>query len=615
MKSFKYLLIAILCGMPAANVLSKENPNIIVIYADDMGYGDCTVNNPDSKIPTPNIDRLAKEGLRFTDAHSPGTTCTASRYGLLTGICPARRGVVNGINGLGPVLEAKELTVAEMLKAQGYSTRIVGKWHLGFELVAAEGRRPGLDLSKPFVGGPLDHGFDTFLGMNSAISHAPYYYIRNRGPEALPTESTKGNKAADRDKRESYAAGELAPGFVHEEVNSTLCEEVISIIRNHSAKDGPEPLFLYYAMLEPHTPWLPEEQFAGKSGAGPYGNYVAQLDHEVGRVLQALKESGMENDTLVFFSSDNGALWPQADIKKYDHRANGPLAGGKARPQEGGHRVPFIARWPGHIPAGTKTGALINHTDMLATFAELLDVQDLDAETRIDSHSFLSVLREPDAPHQRPAMAVTERSFRDRDWKLTFNRGLGGAGPDEQNVDQASLYNLAEDLGETQDLSQTQSDKKQQLFAAYREYFAKRKLKPLAIQVAEKKKQAKARPESEPKRKNGTRQKSSNAQQNVKLSKEQQAQFAALKKEFSQRRAELQQQLEELLTDEQKQARDAAKKEALAEGKGGVKLRTAMDAALNLMPAQQKQFTELRETIRQLTREHRRKLGDFSSEQ
>ena len=232
MRTTVAFLILTLVGIAHA----AEKPHVIIIYADDMGYGDCTVNNPESKIPTPNIDRLAKEGLRFTDAHSPSTTCTASRYGLLTGINPARRGVVNGINGLGPVLEAKELTIAEMLKAQGYSTNMVGKWHLGFELAPAEGRRPVLDLSKPFVGGPLDHGFDSFLGVNSAISSGPYYYIRNRGPEVLPTESTKGTKASGRDRRETYAKSDQAPGFVHEEVNSRLCDEVIGIIQNHSAK-------------------------------------------------------------------------------------------------------------------------------------------------------------------------------------------------------------------------------------------------------------------------------------------------------------------------------------------------------------------------------------------
>ena len=607
MKPLRYLFLAILCGMPFGHLWSNEKPNIVIIYADDMGYGDCTVNNPESKIPTPNIDRLAKEGLRFTDAHSPSATCTASRYGLLTGINPARRGVVNGINGLGPVLEPEEQTVAEMLKTQGYSTNMVGKWHLGFELAPAKGRRPVLDLSKPLVGGPLDHGFDSFLGMNSAISSGPYYFIRNRGPEVLPTESTKGTKAKDRDKRETYAADDLAPGFVHEEVNSRLCDEVISIIRHHAAKNKSEPLFLYYAMLEPHTPWLPEEQFAGKSGAGPYGDYVAQLDHEIGRVLEALKESGLENDTLVFFSSDNGALWPQADIKKYDHRANGPLAGGKARPQEGGHRVPFIVRWPGRVSAGT-TDALINHTDIFATLAELLNVDDIAAEVRIDSHSFLSVLRTPDIQHERPAMAVTTRSYREDDWKLAFNRGLGGAGPDELNIDQASLYNLAEDLGETQDLSQAQPAKKSQLFAAYQEYFAKRNLKPLAIQVAEQRKNAKKQPESKPKRKTGTRRESSVGRQNAALSSEQQAQIAALKKELGERRAELQKQLDDLLTEDQKRASDAAKKKALAEGKGGVKLRTAMDKALDLTPTQQRQFNELRQKMGQLTRSHRAEL-------
>ncbi len=232
----------------------------------------------------------------------------------------------------------------------------------------------------------------------------------------------------------------------------------------------------------------------------------------------------MENDTLVFFSSDNGALWPQADIKKYEHRANGPLAGGKARPQEGGHRVPFVARWPGRIPAGTKTGALINHTDMLATLAELLDVKDLDAETRIDSHSFLPVLREPDVQHGRPAMAVTARSFREGDWKLTFDRGRRSAGADESDVDQASLYNLADDLGETRDLSQSQPERKQQLFAAYREYFADLKLKPLAIQVAEKKKNAKTQTKAAAARRAGTRPKTPNGQPDGNLSKDHQTQ-------------------------------------------------------------------------------------------
>ena len=481
-------LVLLVTGPGLAQVPAR--PNIVIILADDMGFGDCRAYNPNSKIPTPNLDRLAAEGLRFTDAHSASATCTASRYGLLTGITPARRGVVNGLNSLGSILEPQELTIAEMLKAEGFVTRMVGKWHLGFDLQKGDRRRPSLDLAQPLVGGPLDHGFDSFLGLNSAMSSGPYFYIRDRQPEALPSASIPGTKAVGLDRRLSYAAGDLAPGFVHEAVNSRLCDEVVGIIQDHAATRDSEPLFLYYAMLQPHTPWLPEQRFVGQSDAGPYGDYVVQLDHEVARVLAALETSGMAEDTLLLFSSDNGALWPEADIETYGHRANGPFAGGKARPQEGGHRVPFIARWPGQIPAGTKTDALINHSDILATIAELLHV-DLKHATAgfpdIDSYSFLSVLSAPSEPHQRPGMAVTTGSFREGSWKLTFTRGSHRQTPETRLAAQASLYNLATDPGERNDLSAAEPARKAELYRRYQDYFADAPLKPLAIQFRAKK--------------------------------------------------------------------------------------------------------------------------------
>jgi arylsulfatase A-like enzyme len=286
-----------------------SKPNIVVIYADDMGYGDCTVNNPDSKIPTPHIDQLAKEGLRFTDSHSPSATCTASRYGLLTGVNPARTGVVNGLTGLGPVIDRDEVTIADFLKNHGYIARMVGKWHLGFEL-HGDGPRKAFDFSKPLVGGPLDCGFDSFFGVRMSVSGPPYFYIRGREPVAKPTELTLGTKrdlkTNEKDTRTAYPPGEIAPGFVPAGCNATFCEEVIKIIKAHAASDGSRPLFLCYAMLEPHTPWLPGQEFLGKSRAGPYGDYIVQLDHEVGGVLQALERSGLDKDTPVVFSSDNG---------------------------------------------------------------------------------------------------------------------------------------------------------------------------------------------------------------------------------------------------------------------------------------------------------------------
>jgi arylsulfatase A len=276
---------------------AAEKPNIIVIYADDMGYGDCTVNNPESKIPTPNIDRLAKEGMRFTDAHSPSSTCTASRYGLLTGTCPVRRGVVNGLTGLGPVIDKDEVTVADFLKNHGYVTRMIGKWHLGFEMYG-DGPRKTFDFSKPLVGGPLDCGFDSFFGLTKAPSGPPYFYIRGREPAAKPTETTPGTKrdlkANGRDSRTAYAGGDIATGFVPEECNAAFSDEAVKIVNDHAESDQGKPLFLYHAMLEPHVPWLPGEEFAGKSKAGSYGDYIEQLDYEVGRVLAALNETGLE---------------------------------------------------------------------------------------------------------------------------------------------------------------------------------------------------------------------------------------------------------------------------------------------------------------------------------
>jgi len=468
MRTTVSLLILTLAGISYA----AEKPNIIIIYADDMGYGDCTVNNPDSKIPTPNIDRLAKEGLRFTDAHSPSSTCTASRYGLLTGTCPVRRGVVNGLTGLGPVIDKDEVTVADLLKDQGYVTRMFGKWHLGFQL-HGDGPRKTFDFSKPLVGGPLDCGFDSFFGLPKAPSGPPYFFIQGRNPVAKPTEETPGTKRLAKtngeDNRTAYSGGDIAPGFVPELCNSQLCDDVVRTITEHAKSDGNKPFFLYYAMLEPHVPWLPTEEFGGKSKAGPYGDYIVQLDHEVGRVLQALKESRLEEDTLVIFSSDNGAMWRSQDIEQFSHRANGQFSGTKGTAYEGGHRVPFIARWPGKVPASTVTDALINHSDLFATLADLFNVDVAKAYpgSAQDSHSFLAVLSDPPSNHQRPGMIVTPGSYRLGDWKLRFRRGGGST---DHAVGDAMLHNLSDDPAELKDVSDAHMATKNRLYAEYQAF-------------------------------------------------------------------------------------------------------------------------------------------------
>lgn len=611
MNTPKYFLFALVATVTTQGTCWAEKPNIIVIYADDMGYGDCTVNNPESKIRTPNIDRLAKAGLRFTDAHSPASTCTASRYGLLTGTNPARAGVVNGLTRLGAVIDEDEVTLADFLKDQGYMTHMVGKWHLGFEL-HGDGPRKTFDFSKPLSGGPLDCGFDYFYGLTKAPSDPPYFYIRGRMPEVEPTGHTVGTKKELKNNgkhvRTAYSAGALAPGFVHEQCNVKFCDDAVRIIKDHSAPERRKPFFLYYAMLQPHTPWLPTEQFTGKSQAGPYGDYIVQLDHEVGRVLNALKESGLEENTLVIFSSDNGAQWKEADIEKYGHRANGVFSGSKGTAWEGGHRVPFIVRWPGYVYSpGEVTDSVINHTDLFATLAELfgVDLGKTYTGSAIDSHSFLHVLEDVAYLHNRPGMAITPGSYRLGDWKLRFARGV--AASTDRAISDSVLHNLSEDPAEQNDVSSTNVDTKKRLFDKYQAFIASRKLKPLAIQVAARKSEKNSEKKRPPLR---TRTAARSVQIPENLTDEQRAKVDRVTKEYGAKIAHLQQELDNVLTEEQKQARRAGQKQALAAGKKGVNLRAAADAAAGMTAEQNKLIEKLRKEIAGLSRQRRSKLID-----
>ena len=584
-------------GLDVCSTSVIDKPNIVVIYADDMGYGDCTVNNPDSKIPTPNIDRLAKEGLRFTDAHSPHSTCTASCYGILTGTCPVRTGVVNSLTGHGPVIDDGEVTISDFLKDQGYVTRMIGKWHLGFDLHVELPRGKTFDFSKPLTGGPMDCGFDSYFGVNKSIGGPPYFLIRDRAPVAKPTDTTPGTKkdlkTNGKNPRTAYSPGDIAPGFVPEAINAKFCDEAVKIINDHAAADDGKPLFLYYAMLEPHTPLLPTAKFIGKSGAGVYGDYIVQLDYEVGRVLAALKESGLEKDTLVIFSSDNGAMWRPQDIERFGHQANGNFSGTKGTAFEGGHRVPFIVRQPGRIPASQVCDALINHTDLFATLADLFNVDLATTYPNMarDSYSFLDTLTSPDASHHRPDMIVTSGSYRLGNWKLLFKRGGGRSATPA--ISHATLHNLSSDPAEQVDLSDAHAEMKSRLFAKYQQFMADRTLKPLAVAVAEWK-QSRADRSKRPAKPHPTA-KREDSKDDVELSPTQ----------YRQRISQLRKQLDDLLTDQQKQARDAARQQAIADGKGGVRLRKAMDEALKLTPSQQPQFERLRTQIRDMTRKLR----------
>ena len=435
-----------------------ERPNIVIILVDDMGYGDAGCYNSESKIPTPNIDALAKQGLRFTDAHAPGPLCHLSRYGLMTGVYPFRARPDQWRKK--PSINAGQMTLASLLKKANYQTHMVGKWHLGFD-------ERGYD--QPMLGGPLDVGFDSFFGIRASTDIPPYYYIRDRRAVATPSKTIAANASEGWSPIQGafWRAGNIAPDLELKDVLPDFTQEAVAVINRHANKKNAgetvDPFFLYLAYPAPHTPWLPRQAFEGKSKASMYGDFTHMVDHHIGAVLTALKKNQMDEDTLVIFTSDNGPVWYEKDIQKFGHDSSGGLKGMKGDLWECGHRMPFIARWPGVTTAGTVSDATICFTDLLATFAELTK-QALPEQAGGDSFSFLpALLNEPLGDQtKRPNLVIAtgNRGFTIRvgDWKYIDILGSGGFSTPRQlkptkHGPKNQLYNLSTDPGETINLT------------------------------------------------------------------------------------------------------------------------------------------------------------------
>lgn len=442
-----FALLAAFVLVISAPAETIEKPNIILILVDDMGYGDPGCYNPASKTPTPEIDRLAAEGMRFTDAHAPGPLCHMSRYGLLTGEYPFRVRVDDWRER--PLIAEGRTTIASLLRSQGYRTHMVGKWHLGFE-------ERGYD--KPLPGGPVDRGFDSFFGIRASTDIPPYFYIRNNVAVEAPTGHIAANNSEGWSPIQGafWREGGIAPNLALEEVLPRFTEEALEVIQQAG---GQSPFFLYLALPAPHTPWLPAEAFRGKGGAGMYGEFVAMVDAMVGRVHDALASKGLLDQSLLIFTSDNGPVWLEEDVARYGHDSSGGLRGMKGDAWESGHRMPFIVRWPGAVAPGTTSSQLIAFTDLLATFAALTGAALPDGEGP-DSFNFLPVLRgeQPENNPVRPNFALQSgggaMTVRMGNWKYIDSLGSGGfsqprkeepapGGPTGQ------LYNLADDPGET----------------------------------------------------------------------------------------------------------------------------------------------------------------------
>ncbi|MBC8325321.1 MAG: arylsulfatase [Verrucomicrobia subdivision 3 bacterium] len=438
-----YLFIAFVASA------NDRAPNIVIILADDMGYGDARCYNPKSKNPTHNIDQLAREGMRFTDAHAPASFCVPTRYGLLTGRYPHRIKLDWRSRAL---VEKGRSTIPSALRGQGYATAMVGKWHLGFD------GGPKYDYAKPLVGGPLDRGFDSYFGIAHSLDIVPYYYISGRQAVMAPTGTVgpRNTKGWSPIQGEFWRGGPIAPNFKHEEVLPRFTMESVKYIEGR--KGNEQPFFLYVALPAPHTPWLPTKKFQGKTN-NRYSDFVAMVDDTVGQILGAIDRSKLAKNTLVIFTSDNGPVWYPADTKRFDHSAVTPLRGMKADAWEAGHRMPFIVRWPGKVKANSTSDALICQTDLMATLAALTGRKLADDEGE-DSENFLPVLvgqRETARQQLITGTKPTHMAVRQGQYKYIPSLGSGGFSKPsrvqpEPKGPRGQLYNLARDIGETRNL-------------------------------------------------------------------------------------------------------------------------------------------------------------------
>lgn len=441
----KLLLVILIASLAASGFGAK--PNIVFILADDLGYGDIRAYNPEGKIYTPHLNRLAAEGMRFTDAHSGGSTCVPSRYALLTGEFAVRAELKVKER---PSTRADQWTLASLLKANGYHTAMVGKWHQGFNMPPQKAGPAQFDFSKPITGGPVDRGFETFFGMHASLDIPPYFYIQDRKATFEPTDTVEARTSEghsdgwNRIQGAFWREGPIGADFVHEEVTPRFLEEAEKALSDHAATSARKPLFLYLALPSPHTPWLPTKEFKGMSKVGMYGDFVMQVDATVGRVMQTLKNTGLEADTLVIFSSDNGPVWYEENTEHFEHSSVGPLRGRKGTLWEGAHRVPFIARWPGVIEPGAVTDHTVSFTDVFSTFADIIGLEHVPNGAARDSVSFLSVIR-GDFIEPRSPIVHDTNSVRAGDWKLILPRG-------GRRASNGELYNLKDDLSEVNNL-------------------------------------------------------------------------------------------------------------------------------------------------------------------
>ncbi len=447
-------------------------PNIVVILADDMGVGDVQSLYPRGKIPTPFLDTFAEEGLVFTDAHSGSAVCTPTRYGLLTGRYAWRTCLQEWvIDAYEPPLIAEDrLTLPKMLQQHGYHTACFGKWHLGWDWSGeGEGRAKKPDFTAPIESGPTTRGFDYYFGTH-VPNFPPFTFIENDHILIQPT----AKNVEDREMHIGFPGAPMAPGWRFDEILPTTTERAVNYVHQQAQEES--PFFLYFSMTTPHEPIAPSEPFKGKSGIAPVADLVMETDWSAGQVIQALDDAGVADNTLVIFTADNGHShytgWEE--LIAAGHQPSGPYRGHKAQIWEGGHRVPFIVRWPGQIEPGTSTDRLICLTDIMATCANVIGAN-VPATAGEDSFDMLPVFRGKTRRPVRKAIVHHDRwgrfGIRRGPWKLIIYA--------EKDKDPTfELYNVDVDWAETRDLSATHPEMVQDLLNLLNDYVARGRSTP-----------------------------------------------------------------------------------------------------------------------------------------
>ena len=477
-------LCGLTCGAMSAEFDTKR-PNIVYILADDLGVGDVHACNPNGKIATPNMDQLAAEGMRFTDAHSGSAVCTPTRYGILTGRYSWRTRLSEGVcwGYSPPLIVAGRMTVASMLKAQGYNTACVGKWHLGMQWTLKDSEsKPNdgryeswenIDFTKPIGSGPNSVGFDYFFGISASLDMQPYVYIENDRVTSVPSEVIPRS-----DGNRFWREGPIGEDFKHVDVLDSLAEKAVDFIKEQRAD---KPFFLYFPLTAPHKPIFPKKEFRGRSRLNDWGDFVMQVDSTLGRVMKAIESQGFRENTLIVFTSDNGAS-PGADFEALGQKGHDPsylYRGHKADIFEGGHRVAFLARWPAVVEAGAVCRQAICHTDLLATAADITGFR-LPAHAGEDSASILPFLVQTDQKPSREAIVHHSANgcfaIRRGKWKLCLCPGSGGwsyprpAVAREKKLPGVQLYDLSTDVEESNNIETRHPDVVEELTSLLQRY-------------------------------------------------------------------------------------------------------------------------------------------------